>query len=880
MSTEAPRQSWLIRNLVALLIALSVGAVVWGVHLVESFTNVDFLSAAEVESVDQRFRLRGARAPSGDVAIVAIDAKSTEEIGRWPWSRRVHVDLIERLRDWGATTVAFDVLFTEEEGAAEAARLEEVASRLPPPMSVVSSDALARAEADAEPEPFDPTAEIREALDSALAAVRVDDAFALAMESTLDADAALVVLGYDFAFPEDLRIKRELGKVLTSEDEQIVLDIGTFLSRDENVPYLRREPPKLALAIRPVVTTLAEWSAMLGFTNPVYDRDGSLRREQVVVVYSPAVREAFEQGGDLSAALQDPSSRVQAFVPLALSGVATHLRLAVDDMVLDMESGEVRMPVPANGASVERRFRFDRFDGTARIDFLGGAATIPTHSYVDVLEDRLVGPNDEPISGEEAFGGKLVFVGATDPGLGDFFKTPFTTRLPGVEKHANVAENVLSGRQIHTHADPELVGGISVLVAALVVGLVAGNLSAVWAGVGLLVFLAGYLTWTYRDFADHGMLWNWTLPTATVLFGYAAVTAWSQIIEARGKREMQARARFIKNTFGRYLSAEVVDSLVDSPEGLRLGGEKVELTILMSDLRGFTSMCERSTPEQVIGILNHYLGTMANIVLKYQGTVDEFIGDAILALFGAPRKREDDAQRALACAIEMQNAMKQVNGFFRDHGFPEVEMGIALNTGEVIVGNIGSEQRSKYGVVGSNVNLTARIESYTVGGQILISAKTLEAAGGTDVVEIGEKIDVKAKGLKDPIPAFYLLGIKSGRHAVRLEIEEEVLERLPRPVHVRYTVLEGKKVSDETVEGRIVALSEKSGDMLCGEQLPALTNLKLTVLTAEGEAVEGDLYAKVVDREVAEDLVPVRFTSVPPTIKAFFESLTSSAEVA
>ena len=186
-------------------------------------------------------------------------------------------------------------------------------------------------------------------------------------------------------------------------------------------------------------------------------------------------------------------------------------------------------------------------------------------------------------------------------------------------------------------------------------------------------------------------------------------------------KELQLHNRFIRKTFGRYLTDDVVKSLLESPEGLKLGGERRKVTLMMTDLRGFTSMSGRLAPEQVVAMLNRYLGTMVEVIQQYQGTIDEFIGDAIFILFGAPVQRDDDAERAVACAMAMQLAMAGVNAQNRAEGLPEVEMGIGIHTGEVVVGNIGSDRRTKYGVVGSHVNLTARIESYTVGGQVLIS---------------------------------------------------------------------------------------------------------------------------------------------------------------
>ena len=188
--------------------------------------------------------------------------------------------------------------------------------------------------------------------------------------------------------------------------------------------------------------------------------------------------------------------------------------------------------------------------------------------------------------------------------------------------------------------------------------------------------------------------------------------------------------------FGRYLSTEVMNSLIENPSALELGGERRKVTIMMTDLRGFTALSERLEPEQVVQMLNAYFEVMVEVVLKYNGTINEFIGDAMLVIFGAPQEMPDRAQRAIACAIEMQNAMAQVNKENRVQGMPELEMGIGLNETEAIVGNIGSSKRSKYAVVGSGVNMTSRIESYTVGGQILISG--LDPVG----LEVEDTVDL------------------------------------------------------------------------------------------------------------------------------------------
>ena len=202
------------------------------------------------------------------------------------------------------------------------------------------------------------------------------------------------------------------------------------------------------------------------------------------------------------------------------------------------------------------------------------------------------------------------------------------------------------------------------------------------------------------------------LTLAAFYYHTAAINSESALERERSKSEEMAT--LLKKMFGRYLSTEVMNSLIEDPSNLELGGEKRCVTIMITDLRGFTALSERLAPEQVVQMLNTYFEVMVEIVLKYNGTINEIIGDALLIIFGAPQEMKDRSQRAIACAIEMQNTMSEVNKQNLSQGLPELEMGIGLNETEVIVGNIGSSKRSKYTVVGSGVNMTSRIESYTV----------------------------------------------------------------------------------------------------------------------------------------------------------------------
>jgi len=332
-------------------------------------------------------------------------------------------------------------------------------------------------------------------------------------------------------------------------------------------------------------------------------------------------------------------------------------------------------------------------------------------------------------------------------------------------------------------------------------------------------------------------------------------------------QHLEVRNQFIRNTFGRYLSDEIVESLLETPEGLKLGGERRTVTILMSDLRGFSSLAERLAPEQVVSILNNYLALMADVIMKYRGTIDEFIGDAILVIFGAPVVRDDDAQRAVACAAEMQRAMESVNAFNRENGLPEVEMGIAVHTGEVVVGNIGSQRRAKYGVVGTTVNLTSRIETYTVGGQVLVSESAVEAAG--EIVDVGPPIQVKAKGAREPVLAYDLRGI-GGPFDVSVPVTREVFRRVDPGVPVRFFVVEGKHIGETEHRGSLRRLSQLGAEVDAPEEVAALTNLKLHVTGKHGTELEGELYAKVVvPHEACQATFTIRFTSRSPEVASY-----------
>jgi len=313
------------------------------------------------------------------------------------------------------------------------------------------------------------------------------------------------------------------------------------------------------------------------------------------------------------------------------------------------------------------------------------------------------------------------------------------------------------------------------------------------------------------------------------------------------QRQLERSYAFIRKVFGRYLSDDVVHRILDEKDGLKLGGGLQRVTIMMTDLRGFTGLSQKLAPTDVVKLLNIYLEEMNAIISRYDGTIDEIIGDAILALFGAPLVREDDAARAVACAIEMQLAMARVNDQATAQGLPMLEMGIGVNTGEVVVGNIGSEVRSKYAVVGHHVNLTGRIESFTIGGQILASEYTVDTVG--EVLERGRSFQVDAKGIEQPVTLFEVIGM-GAPWSLRLARSEEPFEALQPPLPVRLSELSGKKLDGPESVGRIDALGSSAAILVSERPLDTLANIRLRVEPCDCGLSPGDapeVYAKVTE---------------------------------
>ena len=375
----------------------------------------------------------------------------------------------------------------------------------------------------------------------------------------------------------------------------------------------------------------------------------------------------------------------------------------------------------------------------------------PSYAFFDLLyseEQILAGekPNVDPA----VFKDKIVFVGVTASGLYDVFETPFAGgKMPGIQVHAAVADDVLSRRFLAPASDAARVA--TVLGVALAVGVLAAMLPAWWASAATLGLLALFGWAATRLFAG-GTWLNVTQPvfaSSVALFGGVA---YQYFIEGREKRKM-------KRLFGQYVSKDVYAQLVANPDLARLGGQRRDMTVLFSDIRGFTTLTEKGQPEEIVHMLNEYFTRMVEIVFRHKGTVDKFVGDMVMALFGAPLDDPQHADHAVEAALDMLAELRQLNEKWVADGLDvKVDIGIGVNTGPMIAGNIGSDQIMSYTVIGDAVNLGSRLESLNkqYSTHIIISDETRQRLTGQYVFRpLG---DVVVKGKTKPVAIFEVIG--------------------------------------------------------------------------------------------------------------------------
>jgi adenylate cyclase len=446
-----------------------------------------------------------------------------------------------------------------------------------------------------------------------------------------------------------------------------------------------------------------------GHFNPVNDLDGVTRRVPMLVEYAGAYYEALSLA--VTRAYLNTPRLAPGYPPG--SNVAEWLELRNADQ-------SVRLQVPV-----------DEFL-TALVPYRGYARSFPYVSATEVLKDQVAAGT---------FKDKIVLVGATVPALFDLRATPVDGAYPGVEVHANLVSGMLDGTLKHQPGYVLAIDVLTLVAVGIILVFVMPRLSPLLAtAVAALLALAVC--------ALNLMLWsslNLLAPLANVLILIAALfvlnMSWGYFVESRSKRQFA-------ELFGQYVPPELVDEMARNPESYSMEGRRAELTVLFSDVRGFTTISEGLQPEALATLMNEYLGAMTAVVQRHRGTLDKYIGDAIMAFWGAPVDDPQHARNALLTAIEMQEALTELNKVLAAKGWPSLAIGVGVNTGQMTVGDMGSKVRKSYTVMGDAVNLGSRLEGITkeYGVGIIVGAETQEALKQEFVFRELDRVRVKGKG--------------------------------------------------------------------------------------------------------------------------------------
>ena len=458
-------------------------------------------------------------------------------------------------------------------------------------------------------------------------------------------------------------------------------------------------------------------AGIAGYFSVLPDEDGTIRKVHLLTRYQGGLYESFSAATLRAAMGAEP---LQA-------GVETSRFLGLTYHQPWVEVAGIRIPLNA--------------DGSAWVPYRAGAP-FPYVSAKEVLAGRM----DKGV-----LENRVVLVGSTAPGLADLRVTPFSGSFPGVEIHAHMIAGMLDGTTGHTPAwaadaalAVTLLAGLVLLVALPVIGPVRGLLLT-------LVLLAALTGAQYLAWKQHWVL-PMAAPLAAVLGLYILSAAYGFLAEARNKRQ-------ITKLFGQYVPPELADKMSQDPTHYSMEGQSREMTVLFSDIRGFTNFSETLPPTELAEVLNAYLSTMTKIVQDHHGTIDKYIGDAVMAFWNAPLDMPDHAEQAVQTALDMQAALPELNRQFAAHGWPEVKIGVGVNTGRMSVGNMGSEFRLSYTVMGDAVNLGSRLEGITkqYGVGILVTETTVAA----DPLHQFMKVDVvRVKGKETPVAIYQPLGRK------------------------------------------------------------------------------------------------------------------------
>ncbi|MFN3533926.1 MAG: CHASE2 domain-containing protein [Desulfatiglandales bacterium] len=448
------------------------------------------------------------------------------------------------------------------------------------------------------------------------------------------------------------------------------------------------------------------------------------------------------------------------WMPLAIKcGDGIYMPLSLQTLRHALGGPPVRLLVEeygVKGVVLDKLFIPTNENGQLLINYLGPERTFRHYSISDILKGKIE-------KGE--FKEKIVLVGATAIGIYDMRNTPFSPVYPGLEIHATLVDNIITGQFLSRPKWGMLLDfGVIVILSALI-GVFVPRVGAIKALIFSSMAILTSLAFNCWLFWQKGFWVNITYPMLDGISVYIVLTVYKYITEEREKKK-------IRSAFSYYVAPAVVNEMLKNPEKLRLGGDKKELTVLFSDIRGFTSISEKMDPEDLVRLLNEYLTAMTNIVFKHGGTLDKYMGDAVMAIYGAPLEQEDHALRACETALEMLEELERLNEKWKRQGRQRLSIGIGINTGDMMVGNMGSEQRFDYTVMGDAVNLGSRLEgaNKTYMTNILISETTYEKVKDQFICLEVDSVRVKGKAL--PVKIFTILGRKGQVSDGRVKAKE------------------------------------------------------------------------------------------------------------
>ncbi len=688
-----------IRNLH--LTSRSIGLLFTAVMMVTFFFQPDIIERLDLVAADMRFLTRGIRKPGKEVVIAAVDEKSIDQLGRWPWPYTVQAELVNRLTSYGARVIAYDVVFSSPDTSGGIKTLQRIKENLVA-------------------EGIGPDASATTILDRAISAANHNLIFAQALKRS-----RRTILGIFFHFS-----RKDIQHLSESENARHLANIRNSkynaIKKAANT-RLKNIPLPSALAVESNIDVLSQSARGSAFFSLNPDSDGAIRRYPLIVKYRDLV--------------EIPGEQDYLFSPLAVRTMERFLRgttifwidpIGVEKVAL---SGRKKIIIPTNPK------------GELLINYLGPDGTFPQYSIVDIIKGR------EELAPPSAFRRKMVLVGSTAIALADLRVTPFDKSIPGVNVHATVIDNMMRNDFLEEPWWADIYVQGSIFLLGLFATIVLPHAGAITGGIiSVAVFFLSFAL-NYLLFAQYGWWLSAAYPILTTIFVYASMTLYHLVVEERDKR-------FIQSAFGTYLSPKVVDEIVENPGLLHLGGERKEITAFFSDVAGFTTVSESMTPEDLVHLLNEYLSEMTEIILQYDGTVDKYEGDSIIAFFGAPHPMPDHAAQCCFVALDMQARMVGLREMWRERGTKELYMRIGLNTGPAVVGNMGSNFRMDYTMMGDTVNTAARFEGANkqYGSSIMIGQTTYEEA--KDVIEARELDLIYVVGKEVPIPIYELVGRK------------------------------------------------------------------------------------------------------------------------